>query len=193
MTVRVTLITPATSEALRGVRFDDDSSLDPEALARTEALAGTVGRDLPAFTSPSLRCRRTAEALGLAAEPLAAIAPCDMGRWRGRTLDSVAASEEEAVMTWLTDPAASPHGGEPLRQFRERVGAWLDSLDDRSGRLVAVAEPDIVRASLVHVLSAPDQAFWRFDVRPLHATELSGRRRRWNLSVGRPLTHEGPG
>ncbi|MFJ2676158.1 histidine phosphatase family protein [Streptomyces sp. NPDC087525] len=55
------------------------------------------------------------------------------------------------------------------------------------GRLIAVVEPDIVRACAVHALGAPPAAFWRIDVRPLTATELSGRAGRWNLLSGRPL------
>ncbi|MFJ6185628.1 histidine phosphatase family protein [Streptomyces sp. NPDC092295] len=54
-------------------------------------------------------------------------------------------------------------------------------------RLIAVVEPDIVRACAVHALGAPPAAFWRIDVRPLTATELSGRAGRWNLLSGRPL------
>ncbi|WKX69094.1 histidine phosphatase family protein [Streptomyces sp. XD-27] len=189
MTVRVTLVSPATSEALREVRFDHDSPLDPAGLAHAEAAAGAFGTDRQAYASPGLRCRETARALGLAAEPLAELATCDMGRWRGQRLDAVAAAEEQAVAAWLTDPTASPHGGESLRDVRLRVGAWLDSLPDAlpdgGGRVVAVVEPDVVRAAVVHVLSAPDLAFWRVDVRPLTATELSGRAQRWNIQCGR--------
>lgn len=188
MTVRLTLISPATSEALRKVRFDDDSPIDPAGLARAEAVAGTLPPAADAYTSPSPRCRQTAQALGLdAAEPLAALAACDMGRWQGQTLDAVAAAEEAAVTLWLGDPAAAPHGGESLRDVRVRVGAWLDTLHSRAGRIIAVTEPDVVRAAVIHALTAPDQAFWRLDVRPLTATELNGRAQRWNLGSGRTL------
>ncbi|MGW7366285.1 histidine phosphatase family protein [Streptomyces sp. NPDC054841] len=193
MTVRVTLISPATSEALRDVRFDDDSSLDPAGIARAEAAAGALAPASHAYTSPSLRCRRTAQALGLDAEPLTDLAACAMGRWRGQTLDAVAAAEEEAVALWLGDPTAAPHGGESLRDVRIRVGAWLDTLHSRAGRIVTVAEPDVIRAAVIHALSAPDQTFWRLDVRPLTATELSGRAQRWNLRSGRPLEAQGGG
>ncbi|WP_234485642.1 hypothetical protein [Streptomyces sp. MBT97] len=49
------------------------------------------------------------------------------------------------------------------------------------------AEPDVVRALLVSALGLPEPAFWRLDVRPLTAVELSGRAGRWNLRVGTPL------
>lgn len=70
-------------------------------------------------------------------------------------------------------------------------GAWLDSLNG-AGRVLAVAEPSLVRAAVVHALELPPQAFWRLDVTPLTLTELSGRSGRWNLRAGRPLA-SGPG
>ncbi|MFC9594674.1 histidine phosphatase family protein [Streptomyces sp. NPDC056944] len=187
MTVRLTLISPATSEALREVRFDDDGPLDPAGVARAEALAHAVGPSPRAYASPSRRCRRTAEALGLPAEPVEALAGCAMGRWRGRTLEAVAATEEAAVAAWLSDPEAAPHGGESLRDLRVRVGAWMDALRDDTGRVTAVAEPDVIRAATVHALAAPDAMAWRLDVRPLTAVHLTGRAGRWNLRAGEPL------
>ncbi|MEU6624873.1 histidine phosphatase family protein [Streptomyces litmocidini] len=187
MTVRLTLISPATGEALREVRFDDDGPLDPAGTARAEAVASAVGPSPRAYASPSRRCRDTARALGLSAEPLDELAGCAMGRWRGRTLEAVAAAEEAGIAAWLSDPAAAPHGGESLRDLRVRVGRWLDGLRDGSGRVTAVAEPDVIRAAMVHALAAPDATAWRLDVRPLTAVHLSGRAGRWNLRPGEPL------
>ncbi|MEV4333410.1 histidine phosphatase family protein [Streptomyces sp. NPDC049597] len=193
MTTRVTLVSPATSEALRSVRFDDDTPLDPAGIARAEGAAAGLPPAALAFASPSRRCRETARALGLDdVAPEAALAACDMGRWRGRTLDDVAAAEAESVALWLNDPTVAPHGGEALRDVRIRVGAWLDALrGDPAPRVVAVVEPDVVRAAVVHALAAADHAFWRIDVRPLTATELSGRAERWNVLSGRPLEPHG--
>ncbi|MGP3689219.1 histidine phosphatase family protein [Streptomyces sp. IBSNAI002] len=187
MTVRLTLISPATSEALRDVRFDDESPLDPAGTARTEAAAAAVPRTARSYASPSLRCRQTARALGLRPEPAPALAGCDMGRWRGLTLDAVAAAEGEAVAAWLSDPSAVPHGGESLRDVRTRVGTWLDALPAQPGLLTAVVEPDVIRAALIHALEAPDGSFWRLDVRPLSTLHLTGRANRWNLRLGNPL------
>ncbi|WP_369148220.1 histidine phosphatase family protein [Streptomyces sp. R44] len=187
MTLRLTLISPATNEALREVRFDDDAPLDPAGVARAEAVGSAVDPSPRAYCSPSPRCRGTAEALGLPAESVDALAGCAMGRWRGQTLMAVAAAEEAAVSAWLSDPTAAPHGGESLRDLRVRVGAWLDGLRDGSGRVTAVVEPDVVRAAMVHALAAPDATAWRLDVRPLTAVHLSGRAGRWNLRAGEPL------
>jgi broad specificity phosphatase PhoE len=189
MTVRVTLVSPAMGEALRDARFDDDLPLDP---AGTAGLRRAERMNGPAYASDSARCRATAQGLGLDAAPLPDLAGCDMGRWRGLRLDEVAAAEPAAVADWLADPCSAPHGGESLRDVRVRVGAWLDALaEGDGGRVVCVVEPDVVRAAVVHALCAPDHSFWRLDVRPLTATELSGRAGRWNVRAGRPLAAPG--
>ncbi|AXI80333.1 histidine phosphatase family protein [Peterkaempfera bronchialis] len=201
MTVRVIFISAAGSAALREARFDDGGPLDAAGLRRARTAAGTLPPARRSYASPTARCRETAEALGLAAEPVPALGGCAMGRWRGRRLDEVMAAEPEAVAGWLSDPSCAPHGGESLLELHTRVAGWLDALPGSglagsgqadsgqagSGRVVVVAEPDVVRAALVHALGAPPQVFWRLDVPPLTATELSGRDGRWNLRCGTPL------
>ncbi|MEV6423148.1 histidine phosphatase family protein [Streptomyces sp. NPDC051662] len=224
MTTRLMLISPAMNPALREARFPHaeepaDGGLDALGLRQAEAVRETFPVTTT-YVSPSPRCRRTAEALGLDAKPLPALAPCAMGGWQGRTLDEVAAAEPHALASWLSDPASAPHGGESLLTLLARAAHWLDALggdthgdgtsDDSTpgdstsddgtprdrtprgggtagGRVIAVAEPDIIRACAVHALGATPAAFWRIDVRPLTATELSGRAGRWNLLSGRPL------
>lgn len=190
MTSRLTFVSPALSAALREARFDDGTaSLDEMGTAQAHAAAGALSSaSARVVTSPGTRCRETAEALGLGAgEPLAELAGLDAGRWRGRTLDEVGAVEPEAVAGWLTDPGSAPHGGESIRDLCARVGHWLDTMARTDGRTLAVVEPEVVRAVVVHVLGAPAAAFWRVDVRPLTATAISGRSGRWNLGAGRPL------
>ncbi|MGH3323130.1 MAG: histidine phosphatase family protein, partial [Streptomyces sp.] len=102
----------------------------------------------------------------------------------GRTLEEVAATEPEAVPVWLSDPEVAPHGGESVRELCARTEGWLDRLAAEAGRVVAVVEPDVVRAAVVCALGAPAQGFWRVDVEPLTATGLSGRTGRWNLRPG---------
>ena len=66
-----------------------------------------------AWTSPAARARQTAEALGLAADVEPALRGCDHGRWTGCSLaEAQAADGEAALLAWLGDPAAAPHGGE---------------------------------------------------------------------------------
>ncbi|MET9616970.1 histidine phosphatase family protein [Kitasatospora indigofera] len=192
MTVRVTLVSAAMGSALREARFDDGGALEPAGLQQAERAAGALPAAARAYASPSPRCAATAAALGLRAEPAPALAGCAMGRWTGLTLAEVAAAEGGAVARWLSDPAAAPHGGESLFDLFARVAGWLDALPGDGptgggrGPVVAVVEPDVVRAAALHALGVPGPAFWRLDVPPLSVTELTGRSGRWNVRWGRP-------
>ncbi|MFF2536039.1 histidine phosphatase family protein [Streptomyces cyaneofuscatus] len=194
MTVRVMLVSPAMNAALREARFDGDAPLDRAGERSARAAAAAVPRSGAVLSGPSERCLGTAAALGLAARAEPALTGWDLGRWSGRRLDEVGAAEPDAVAAWIGDPSAAPHGGESLRALVERVGGWLDGvLGAEEGGVLAVAEPAVVRAAVVHALDLPVEAFWRLDVAPLVLTELSGRSGRWNVRLGRPLAAaEGP-
>ncbi|MFE2189134.1 histidine phosphatase family protein [Streptomyces sp. NPDC059455] len=197
--VRITLVAPAVNAALRQVRFDD-APPDAAGLRRAAAAAAALPHHDMAFTAPSERCRGTAAALGLDAAVTPELGDLDVGRWRGRSLDEVGREAPEEVAGWLSDPAAAPHGGETLLELVERIGAWLDARREdpappapaREARLLAVVEPAVVRAALVYALGLPAPTFWRLDVAPLTATELSGRAGRWNLRCGHPLAGRVP-
>ncbi|MFF2922397.1 histidine phosphatase family protein [Streptomyces celluloflavus] len=193
MTTRVMLISPAAGEAQREVRFDDDGPLTAAGARRCRAAAGALPVADRIAVSPSVRCRRTAEELGLVTAPAPELAGCAMGRWRGRALAEVAAAEPEAVSAWLTDPGFAEHGGESLRGFCGRIEGWLARAGAEPGRVLAVVEPDVVRAAALAVLRVPADAFWRLDVPSLTVTELSGRGGRWNLGLGRALGAAGGG
>ncbi|NLU74458.1 histidine phosphatase family protein [Streptomyces sp. HNM0575] len=201
MTTRVTLISPARSESSEAFRFDDGRSLSAAGLrdarrarAAGEALLRAAGAKV---LSPSPRCVRTAEELGLSGAASLTdvrLSGCATGRWRGRTLEEVGAADPEGVARWLSDPESAPHGGESVAALCARAGEWLADLADREhGRVVAVVEPDVVRAAVVCALGAPAGGLWRVDVAPLTATELSGRAGRWNLRAGRALADCGDG
>ncbi|MEV0182080.1 histidine phosphatase family protein [Streptomyces sp. NPDC050625] len=187
MTSRVLLISPAMNAALRQARFDDGSPLDSAGTARARSAADALPAADRTLTSPTVRCRETASALGLDATDSPSLNGLDMGRWRGRTLDDVSTAEPDGMARWLTDPQAAPHGGESVHELCLRVAHWLDGTAQLSGRTVAVVEPEIVRAATLRVLGAPESAFWRLDVPPLTATEFSGRAGRWNVGLGSRL------
>ncbi|MXG26856.1 histidine phosphatase family protein [Streptomyces sp. YIM 132580] len=193
MTVRVMLVSPAMNAALRQARFDGDAPLDRAGERSARAAAADVPRSDAVLSGPSERCLGTAAALGLAARPEPALTGWDLGRWSGRRLDEVGAAEPAAVAAWMGDPSAAPHGGESLRALVERVGGWLDGvLGTEEGGVLAVAEPAVVRAAVVHALALPPETFWRLDVAPLVLTELSGRSGRVNVRLGRPLAAPQP-
>ncbi|MBA2946355.1 histidine phosphatase family protein [Streptomyces himalayensis] len=189
MQVRVTLIAAARSSALLAERFDDDRPLDQEGWYAVQlaapALMPLAAAELR-YCSPTPRCRTTGDVLGLTPLAQPALRDCDMGRWRGLTLSEVTAREPAAVDAWLADPRSAPHGGESLLAFISRVGGWLDTRPaDDGSRIVAVAEPAVVRAALVYALKAPPSTYWNIDVRPLSTVTLTGRAGRWNLRLDR--------
>ncbi|MBV2357945.1 histidine phosphatase family protein [Streptomyces sp. J2-1] len=189
MAARILLVAPAMTPALRRAAFEDGESIEAAAAVRAGRLAETLPGSARALVSPTVRCGETARALGLeevAEEP--AFARLDVGRWRGRTLEEVAGGEPEALAAWSGDSGAAPHGGESVRELCARVAGWLDSVGaGLDGRTLAVVEPEVVRAVVLHALGAPEGAFWRIDVPPLSGTEVSGRAGRWNLRLGTAL------
>jgi broad specificity phosphatase PhoE len=187
MPLRVAFVAAARSSPLLAERFDDDRPLDragwADVLRVAQDLLPLAAAELR-YCSPTPRSRATGDALGYAPLAQLALRDCDMGRWRGFTLGEAMAREPQAVDAWLADPRATPHGGESLLDFIARVGGWLDTRPvEDGGKVVAVAEPSVIRAALVYVLEAPPSTYWNIDVRPLSTTTVTGRAGRWNLRL----------
>jgi broad specificity phosphatase PhoE len=184
----VTLIAAARGSSLLDARFDDDRPLDTagwRAVERAIPALGPLAAAELRYCSPTPSSHQTGDALGLSPIAQPALRDCDMGRWRGLTLQEVTAREPRAVDQWLSDPRSAPHGGEPLLSFVSRVGGWLDTRpDDGEGRIVAVTESTVIRAAMLYALGAPPQSYWRTEVHPLSVVSLSGARGRWNLRLG---------
>ncbi|EPD61361.1 MULTISPECIES: histidine phosphatase family protein [unclassified Streptomyces] len=185
MQLRVTFVAAARSSPLLAERFEDPRPLDQAGWDEVQRVAHDLIPLAAAelrYCSPTLRSRATGDALGYAPLVQLALRDCDMGRWRGLTLGEAMAREPEAVDAWLADPRGTPHGGESLISFITRVGNWLDTRPfEDGGRIVAVAEPSVVRAALVYVLKAPPATYWNIDVRPLSTITVTGHEGRWNL------------
>jgi broad specificity phosphatase PhoE len=128
-----------------------------------------------------LRARQTAQALGFDAVAETALADCDFGRWRGRSLQDLQKSEPQAVAEWLQEPAASPHGGESVVALIGRVRGWLTGQAQSRGVTLAITHASVIRAAVVAAIEAEPRSFWRIDVAPLSMARLSGHAGRWNL------------
>lgn len=185
--VRIFLVCHASTAAVRAARFAADEPIDELGVRQARAARADLPRVDRVFRAPSLRCRQSAEALGVTTTVDARLAGCDYGDWAGRSFDEVAASDPAGVAEWLTDPACARHGGEPLTEVLARVGSWLDHPDDpRSRAVLAVADAVAIRSAVVHALGVDPQAIWRVDVDPLSTTLLVGEPGRWNLRALRP-------
>lgn len=187
MTFRLTLVAAGTTSSPLGERFGDDRPLDP-AGRRAAERAAPVLLPLAAaelrYCSPSPRSRETGLALGFTPLVQLALRDWDMGRWVGRTLADVMAREPRAADVWLADPRAAPHGGESLLAFITRVGGWLDTRPvEEHVKMLAVADPGVIRAALMYAIKAPPHCYWNIDVIPLSTVTLTGRAGQWRLRV----------
>lgn len=185
--MRVTLLAHGPTAAVRRAGFPSDEPLDGE----------LVPPVLPRYDevrcAPSARCRETAAALDLPAAEDPVLAGLDHGSWAGRTLDDVAATDPDGLTRWLTEPDATPHGGESMAEFTSRIGGWLRGLPVRPRGILAVVDPAVVRAGIAHALGAPPTAVWRVDVDPLSVAVLVGEAGRWNLRSLHTGTSRGNG
>ncbi|MEU3146164.1 MULTISPECIES: histidine phosphatase family protein [unclassified Streptomyces] len=187
MALRVTFVAAAGSASRLAERFEDDRPLDRAGWDDVQRVARELlplaAADLR-YCSPNPRSRATGEGLGYAPLVQLALRDCAMGRWRGLTLREAMAREPEAVDVWLADPRATLHGGESLLDFITRVGNWLDTRPaEEDCRVVAVAEPSVIRAALVYALKAPPATYWNIDVRSLSRVGVAGRAGRWSLRI----------
>src|SRR6202011_2767227 len=129
-----------------------DEPTETTSVAHAEKLGHGLGRIDRAWTSPALRARQTAAALGLAAEVVPAIRDCDYGSWSGRTFADLERTQPADLALWLSDVDAVPHGGESVSALVERVSAWLDEIGSGRGHVVAVTHPSVVRAAIIQVM-----------------------------------------
>ncbi|NED20624.1 histidine phosphatase family protein [Streptomyces sp. SID9913] len=174
MTIRLTLLcAPPADTVFR------DAPPSERALRGAGAAVASLPAHAPAMRSPSSGSALTAAALGLKAAVEPALRDLDCGTWRGRTVADIAAADPYGYSAWLTDPDAAPHGGETVRELCRRIAHWLSALPPDTGRALAIAEPAVVRALLVHAWSAPVRAFRTLRVPPLYTVSLTWRDGVW--------------
>ncbi|GGN35950.1 broad specificity phosphatase PhoE [Actinoplanes campanulatus] len=170
------LIAAGHTRALRRAVFGGDDPLDDAGrnIARTLRIPGNG----PWISAPSRAARETAALLGATPGIDPALADPRYGTWTGHTLDQIDPAD---LHTWLTDPAAAPHGGESHTQLLTRATTWLRS--QHQPALTAVAHPTIIRAVLAAALDLPATAIRRLDVAPLAVTRLTRHPDGWHLHL----------
>ncbi|MET3595143.1 broad specificity phosphatase PhoE [Mesorhizobium shonense] len=181
MIVRLTMIASGATLAARKGRFPLDEPLEPQAIARAGATGQGLRRADRIWTSPALRARQTAEALGHQAsiEPL--LADQDFAHWAGKGFEELQVEDPEGFATWFSDPDAAPHGGESLADVARRGSALMERLLAERGHTIVVTHPGVIRAAIVHVLGAPLTSFSKIDVEPLCLTDFRSDGTRWVL------------
>jgi broad specificity phosphatase PhoE len=182
MTTRLKLLCHASTSAVRTSTFPADEPLDDQGRQKLAAFPDTLRHNDRALTSPALRARQTAEALGLTATIAPELRDCDYGQWTGRTFEDVQAQEPQAMADWIGNPDATPHGGESVTTLIARVSSWLDAQSATPGSVVAVTHASVMRAAIVCALRATPRSFWHIDIAPLSLVRLSGHGGRWALA-----------
>jgi broad specificity phosphatase PhoE len=179
MPTRITLICHASTPATRQARFPLDEAIEDKARDQAAALKTAIPRADRIWTSPKLCARQTAAALSFdpVADPL--LRECDYGRWAGRALHEVQSVEPDGIAAWLSDPDATPHGGESISDLLCRVASWLDLRPREGGHGIAITHAAVIRAAILHAIGAPARAFWHIDVGPLSMTDLRHDGVRW--------------
>jgi broad specificity phosphatase PhoE len=177
---------PANRTQMEGF-FPADDALDDHAIASMEGVVWRPNAQVKVWTSPEVRTRETAGALGFTAEVAAELRECDFGDWAGQSLEAVFTADPAGCASWLSDLTAKPHHGESFRDLLTRVGEWLDG-QQKAGPCVVVAHASVIRAAIVHALGAPAEAFQRIEVAPLTLTDLRCNGPQWSVrSMALPL------
>lgn len=198
MAMKVWLVSHAANADLRAGVFsaaassgDDVEALDARAIdavgawrARWHACI-VAGGDAPrVLTSPAPIARASASAAGFEAQVEDALADTAYGAWAGCRLNDIARDAPDALAAWTRDPAFQPPGGgESFDDVRKRVGAWLDALPNTADRanapVIAFTHASVIRAAVLHALSAPSDAFRRLEIAPLSVAALRRSAQGW--------------
>ena len=183
MTTRLHLLCSASTSSVSSIAFPADEPLDARGRESLSMLSGRLPSCDIILRSPALRAAQTAEGLALDARVEPLLRDCDFGRWTGRSLAEIQAQAPEAVIDWLENPHAAPHGGESFADVMTRVGGWMDDLLAGSESVLAITHSFIIRAAIARALGAGPETFRHIDVAPLTRAKLSGGGGRWTLAA----------
>lgn len=152
------LIAAGHTPALRRAVFGGDDILDQAGTAEALALKTSSALlprlfpdDQPWLIAPTRAAHQTATLLAAPAtveDP--DLAGPDFGAWTGRPLDQI---DPASLQQFLTDPAATPHGGESLTTTTSRLTGWLHR--QTHSRRTAIAAPLTIRLIVAAALDLP--------------------------------------
>ena len=169
-TCRLLLVRHAAAEG--GGRFAGhrDVSLSKSGRHELELLCAKCSRHpvRAVYASDLKRARETAEAIarqfGLKVNVRPELREIHFGEWEGLTWNQIAQRHPRLAARWMKRfPLQSIPGGEPLRQFKKRVGAAIgDIVAANRGRCaLVVTHAGVIRFTLGKVLGLPAQNLFR--------------------------------
>jgi broad specificity phosphatase PhoE len=177
---RITFISHAPTLAVRRASFPlDEALLDGES-EKIVAIGWIAPRAQHVWCGPGKRTQQTAAALGLEPSVLPELADIDYGKWNGKEINDVYATDPDGFADWLINPNAAPHGGGSVAQLIARVEKWM-AMQTTAGHILAVTHPAVIRAAILCALQAPPESFWRVEIAPLSLTDLRFSGRFWTV------------
>ncbi len=162
--------------------FGSDLDLVEEEKARVLQALTMFGEELAHIrSSPEINAVQTASLVNETFKVDDGLAELNLGRWKGKALNTVAEAEPGNLQAWVTNPGVAPHGGETVNALIERAGQWLDGQLSSGGKHVAIVNQSMIRAMVLAIMKAPAHSFWCLDIAPLSKTEISADGRRWSI------------
>jgi broad specificity phosphatase PhoE len=148
--------------------IDDHGRAQAAALATLPELAGAAR----VVSSPLLRARETAAALGPPVTVDERWIELDYGDWEGRPFASVPAEE---WARWRADVTWSPPGGESVAAVGARVRAALGDLlaDAVDGDVVVVSHVSPIKSALAWALAVGDDVAWSIHLDPASLSRIA--------------------
>jgi len=152
--------------------------------AQAKALAARIAATWTprvVYSSPMTRCietgRATAEACGIAVEPMPDLIDLDYGAWQWRTYEDARLNAPALFATWMSAPHLVRFpSGESLQDIVLRSANALRSVLERHPSdddcVVMVGHDTINRALLLQLLDQPLSAYWRIRQAPCCLNEI---------------------
>lgn len=180
--MKLTLVTPGPTTGTRDAVFGDLGAL-------LESCSLNLKPGTTLYCAPEPACRETAAGTGVEPVVLGDLRGPEFGSWHGLALPQVIERDPPGLQSWLSDPAAAPHGGESLAVHLARIGALLDTGEWPARGATVIAPATTVRAACVHALGAPAQSLLHLDVVAGATARISRTRGVWRLQSLVPPTH----
>jgi broad specificity phosphatase PhoE len=169
MTICLLVRHAAYDDGIERLAGRSDSALSDAGRAQAAALGRMQPRIVEAVhSSPRRRCLETitpyAEAVGQEVVVTPALDEVDFGGWTGRAFAELAG--EPAWRLWNERRSlARPPGGEAMAEVQARILGYLEDVGrSTQGTVVAVTHGELIRAAILHCMSAPLDAWSAVEV-----------------------------
>lgn len=143
-----------------------------QAARLSQSLSALIGDDTLVVSSPLVRARSTAEALGRPVEIDDRWIEMSYGVFDGLPQGDVG---PEIWAEWRADPHFAPEGGESLSAVARRVEAACEELRERAlgRRIVVVSHVSPIKAAIAWALGVDSSTSWRMRLDTAAVTRLS--------------------